>query len=74
VLRPVGRLVLLEHVRSPLRPVRAIRVVDFFTTRLAGDYQLREPLEHIRAEGLEVAEAERSRVGIIERILARKPD
>ena len=73
VLRPGGRLVVLEHVRSPLRSVRAIqRILDFFTSRLAGDYQLREPTEHIREAGLDVIEARRSKLGVIARIMAKK--
>ncbi len=74
VLRPSGRLLLLEHVRSPLLPVRtAQRVVDLFTVRFEGDHMVREPLEHLRAEGFEIDHLERSKLGIVERVAAHKP-
>ena len=74
VLRPGGRLVLIEHVRSPRRWVRAVeRALDFFTSRLQGDHLLREPLIHLRQEGFVIETVARSRLGIIERAVARKP-
>jgi len=55
VLRPGGRLLLLEHVRSPLLPVRlAQRLLDPLAVRFEADHLLREPLDHLRAEGFEV--------------------
>lgn len=73
VLRPDGRLVLLEHVRSPRRSVRALqRALDVPPTRLCCDHLTREPLDHVRAEGLEVELLERSKLGIVERLQARK--
>lgn len=74
VLRPGGRLLALEHVRSGHRAVRiGQRVIDLVSARLLGDHQLREPLEHLLAEGFEVEELERTKLGIIERIRAVKP-
>jgi ubiquinone/menaquinone biosynthesis C-methylase UbiE len=74
VLRPGGRLLLLEHVRSPLLPVRlGQRLLDPLAVRFAADHLLREPLGHLRAEGFEVDRLERSRLGIVERVSARKP-
>jgi len=73
VLRPAGRLLLIEHVRSPRRSVRALELLlEFFTSRLQGDHMLREPLRHLHAEGFEIDELERSRLGVIERASARK--
>lgn len=74
VLRPGGRLVLIEHVRSPRRWVRAVELLlDFFTSRFQGDHLLREPLHQLRAEFLEIELVERSKLGFIERAVARKP-
>jgi ubiquinone/menaquinone biosynthesis C-methylase UbiE len=74
VLRPGGRFILLEHVRSPLLPVRlGQRLLEPLAARFQADHLLREPLEHLRAEGFEVEHVERSKLGIVERVAARKP-
>jgi SAM-dependent methyltransferase len=74
VLRPGGRFFLLEHVRSPVLPIRAgQRVLEPLFARFQCDHLLREPLEHLEAEGFEIERVERSKLGIVERIAARKP-
>ena len=75
VLRPGGRLLLVEHVRSPNRLVRAVEhLLDPFTVRRQANHLLREPLEHILAEELEIETLERSWFGVVERLAARKPE
>jgi ubiquinone/menaquinone biosynthesis C-methylase UbiE len=74
VLRPGGRFVLAEHVRSPNPVIQAIeRAIDPLSVRFGGDHLTREPLEHLRAEGFEIEELERSKLGIVELVSARKP-
>src|SRR5512132_3840788 len=74
VLRPGGRILLAEHVRSPNPAVRAIqRLLDPLAHRFGGDHLLREPLEHLAAEGFEVEEVRRAKAGWVELVAARKP-
>ena len=74
VLRPGGRMLLAEHVRSPNRIVRTIqRAIAPLAYRFGGDHILREPLEPLTAEGFEIENVTRSKAGIVELIAARKP-
>jgi len=74
VLRPGGAFLLLEHVRSPVLPVRVgQRLLEPLFVRFEADHLLREPLDHLRAEGFKIERLERSKLGIVERVAARKP-
>ena len=74
MLRPGGRLLLIEHVRSPARAVRAVqRVLEPLAVRFEADHLLRDPLDHLEVEGFAVERVERSKLGIVERVAARKP-
>jgi ubiquinone/menaquinone biosynthesis C-methylase UbiE len=74
VLRPGGRLLLLEHARSPMLLVRLGQVaLAPLMHRLANDHLLRDPMDHLARMGFTVESCERSRWGIVERIVARKP-
>jgi ubiquinone/menaquinone biosynthesis C-methylase UbiE len=73
VLRSGGRLLLLEHVRSPLLPVRVVqKVLDPLFVRFEGDHLLREPVDLLKEHSLRVERLERSKWGIVERVCARK--
>jgi len=74
VLRPGGRLVLVDHVASTARPVRAVqRLLEFATIPLGGEHFLRRPLQNVRAVGFLVQRTERFKLGIVERLVAVKP-
>jgi ubiquinone/menaquinone biosynthesis C-methylase UbiE len=74
VLRPGGQFLLLEHVRSPNRAVRAVqRLLDPLSVRLMCDHLLREPADVLRDTGFRIGRLERSKLGIIERVQAWKP-
>jgi len=74
VLRPGGRLVLVGHVASPYRPVRAVqRLVERWLLPVAGDHLTRRPLLLLRAAGFVIDRDQRSRMGVIQRLVATKP-
>ncbi len=74
VLRPGGKFIFAEHVRSPVGVVRAVeKLIEPLAIRFGGDHLTREPLEHLEAEGFAVEEVKRSRLGIVELVSARKP-
>jgi hypothetical protein len=67
-------LILVDHVRSTFRPVRALqRLIDRWSVRAIGDHQLRDPLDHLAPAGFRVEFTSRSRLGVIERLVARRP-
>ena len=73
VLRPGGRLLLLDHVAGRWRPIRAgQRLIEVFTVRWAGEYQTRRPLPVVEEAGFTVETAERFRAGTVERVMAVK--
>ena len=74
VLRPGGRIVLAEHVRSPNPVVRTIqRALEPLAHRFGGDHLMREPLDHLTAEGFQVDELRRQKAGWVELTAAHKP-
>lgn len=74
VLRPGGRLILLDHVASDRPWILAIeRVLKPLTLRMNGDYLTRRPLPLVTAAGFTLTGSERLKLGIIERLTAVKP-
>jgi hypothetical protein len=47
-------------------------VLEPIAVWLEGDHLVREPLELLEAEAFEIEEIERSKLGIVERVSARK--
>ena len=71
VLRPGGRLVAVEHVRSPNPVVRFVeRLWEPISVRQYADHVLRDPVDHLAATGFEIQSLERGRLGIVERLVA----
>jgi len=73
VLKPGGRLLLLDHIGSTWPPIYAAQwLLERLTIRSVGEHFTRRQLPLVRAAGLEVVETERLKAGSIELILALK--
>jgi ubiquinone/menaquinone biosynthesis C-methylase UbiE len=74
-LRPGGRLILVDHVASSSRFIRAGQwLLERVTVPLAGEHWLRRPLRQVESRGLLVEQRERFARGLVERLVARKPE
>lgn len=73
VLKPGGKLLLLDHIGSRIRPVWAVqRLLEMLTAR-NGEYMTRRPLPMLADAGLRVVESEQLKWGTVERVAAVKP-
>ena len=73
VLRAGGRFVTLKHVRSPNIIIRALeRMLESYTVRTQADHLLREPVEAVQEVGFSIEYLKRQKLGIVERLIARK--
>jgi ubiquinone/menaquinone biosynthesis C-methylase UbiE len=74
VLRPGGCFIALEHVRSPNPIIRGLeRLLEPLAVRTQADHLLREPVEAVQAAGFSIEYLKRLKLGIVERLTARKP-
>lgn len=75
VLRPAGILILLDHIRSSVKPIFWFqRLVEAVTSRTEGEFMTRRPLNQVQAAGFEIEAHDRLRAGAVERLVAVKPD
>jgi ubiquinone/menaquinone biosynthesis C-methylase UbiE len=74
VLRPGGRLLLLDHIGSRWWPLWIVqRFVDVITVRNAGEHMTRRPAPLLATAGLDIVESQQLKLGTIERVHARTP-
>jgi len=74
VLRPGGRLLLVDHVAASAAALRGVQwLYERITIPLAGEHFRRRPLVYLRELGFLIEESERFSLGVVERVCARKP-
>jgi len=74
VCRPAGRVVLLEHVRSPVAPVDLVqRVLSPLQQRIIGCHLRRETVDLARAKGFTIESERRRLLGVVRLVVARPP-
>jgi len=73
VLRPGGRLLLLDHVAGRPAWVRVLQwLIERATIPMGGEHLRRRPLVQVRAAGFAIERRKRAKLGIVERLVARK--
>jgi ubiquinone/menaquinone biosynthesis C-methylase UbiE len=73
VLRPGGRLLLLDHIGSSWWPIWAgQRLMEMYTIPRAGEHMTRRPRPIVEQAGFVIEESERLKAGTVERISAVK--
>lgn len=73
VLRPGGRLVLVDHVRSSVRPVYWLqKAIEVVSIRMDGDHMTRRPGQKVEGHGFQITDRDRFRWGVVERLVAVK--
>jgi SAM-dependent methyltransferase len=74
VLRPGGFLILVDHIRSSVKPIFWLQwLYEFIPSRTKGEYMTRRPALQVMAANFEIQARDRLRAGIIERLVAVKP-
>jgi ubiquinone/menaquinone biosynthesis C-methylase UbiE len=72
VCRPDGRIVMLEHVRSPIWPVALLqRLASPIQERLNGCHLARETIQTVRRSGLTIEREDQRLLGIFRLVVAR---
>ena len=72
VMKPGGRLILVDHIGSTVKPIFWLqRLIEVFESR-KGEYMTRRPLKEVEAAGFQIQTRNRLRAGIVERLVAIK--
>ena len=65
----------LSASSAALRSVRVVqRLLDPLTVRFGADHLVRAPLDYLAGVGFEIYSVQRLKAGIVERVLAHRPD
>jgi ubiquinone/menaquinone biosynthesis C-methylase UbiE len=73
VLKPGGRLILVDHVASSSRVARVVqRAAEVITVPMASEHFLRRPRINLEQRPFTIEQEERFKLGLIERLVARK--
>jgi ubiquinone/menaquinone biosynthesis C-methylase UbiE len=73
VVKPGGKLILVDHVASSSRVARGVqRVLEVITVPMASEHFLRRPLANVRHRPFTIEQAERFKLGLVERVVARR--
>ncbi|MFF4894716.1 class I SAM-dependent methyltransferase [Micromonospora chersina] len=74
VLKPGGRLLLLDHIGSSWPPIYVAQwLLERLTIRAAGEHFTRRQLPLVQAAGFRIVETERLKAGTVERVHAEMP-
>jgi hypothetical protein len=73
VLKPGGRLILVDHVASSSRVARVVqRAAEMITVPMASEHFLRRPRTNLEQRPFTIEQEERFKLGLIERLVAQK--
>lgn len=73
VLKPDGRLILVDHVVSSSRIARVVQhALEVVTVPMASEHFLRRPLTKVVDRPFIIERSERFKLGLVERLVARK--
>ena len=74
VLRTGGQLILVDHVRSSVKPLYWVQRLMELAPSRSRDELTRRPLAHVLAAGFTIEASDRLRAGVVERLVATKPE